>query len=422
MTLTLSDDADYLYVKLQLIDAGPPEVHRAMQWYCGPKRTSPARRSLIEFLGVLLASFKYTLEGLQQMYRKPDLPFSRLLAPGKDEFSELDIQPPLYARKAGFFYDLACLTYDSSSLTVSALRPTDPEVLVSCSTLDPTQSSALLNILKRELSLIQGPPGTGKSYTGEKLIKVLLANKTKSQIGPILCVCYTNHALDQLLEHLLDDGTENVICIGSRSKFERLAGLNLRIFAGKMDRTKSEKSVLCKMKRSIGDIALEINELLEQLSNSGSWRTIQTFLLNTYPGQHEELFGKVDDRWTLVNRQPENHRPMACWRFSYGQSSLGSWDSRECITQEFEQRGATGDLQPLAEGHQRSNRPADRERAPRIRRGHGEASSHPQRCRLALPQRSGRGRSDDDRPREEAESPPAASVQGDDLRGSWRGA
>ena len=43
----------------------------------------------------------------------------------------------------------------------------------------------------------------------------------------ILCVCYTNHALDQFLESLLDKGITSIIRIGSRSKSQRLEPYNL---------------------------------------------------------------------------------------------------------------------------------------------------------------------------------------------------
>jgi hypothetical protein len=47
----------------------------------------------------------------------------------------------------------------------------------------------------------------------------------------ILCVCYTNHALDQFLEHLLDTGERKIVRIGGRSKSERLSGYQLRELA-----------------------------------------------------------------------------------------------------------------------------------------------------------------------------------------------
>ena len=43
----------------------------------------------------------------------------------------------------------------------------------------------------------------------------------------ILIVCYTNHALDQFLEALLDKGITSIIRIGGRSKSQRLEPYNL---------------------------------------------------------------------------------------------------------------------------------------------------------------------------------------------------
>ena len=44
--------------------------------------------------------------------------------------------------------------------------------------------------------------------------------------GPILVVCFTNHALDQFLEGILEF-EENIVRIGSRSKSERLKEKNI---------------------------------------------------------------------------------------------------------------------------------------------------------------------------------------------------
>ena len=92
------------------------------------------------------------------------------------------------------------------------------------------------------MALIQGPPGTGKTYVGIQLVKALIANtigngKTGSDmepsdadtlfsdmpcnpcgpcVGPILIVCYTNHALDQFLEELLAAGLTDLVRVGGR--------------------------------------------------------------------------------------------------------------------------------------------------------------------------------------------------------------
>lgn len=181
------------------------------------------------------------------MYKKPNMPFRNLITPANTDEPLPDLDRPQYTLRAGFTFDLACLLPENDRarpLITTPQTPLDPRTIQSRTSLDPTQSVALLNTLSRGLSLIQGPPGTGKSYTGKKIIQVLLANKAEADLGPILCVCYTNHALDQLLEHLLEDGNTNVIRIGSQSKSERLKDLNLRDVARAFDRTRGEKQNL----------------------------------------------------------------------------------------------------------------------------------------------------------------------------------
>ncbi|KPM46450.1 hypothetical protein AK830_g203 [Neonectria ditissima] len=301
--LTLSDDGTYLFVNLKLVDAGREEIKQAMRWYRSVG--SSPRRYLVEFPGVLLDSFKHTLSALQRMHKRPSLPFQALLSPADSTSSELEVKPPQYARRAGFTFDLSCLTTDEIPFTMDPRSPPAPGTLSAQSTLDPTQSAGLLNTLSRELSLIQGPPGTGKSYTGEKIVKVLLASKQEAKLGPILCVCYTNHALDQLLEHLLNDATKSIIRIGSRSKSERLQNLNLRAVVKSFNRTKAEKSGLYNAELGIRDLVQEVNNLLQELSACDSWSTVKAFLTSEYPRQHTELFSDNQDGWTTVIHKPE---------------------------------------------------------------------------------------------------------------------
>ncbi|ETS04326.1 P-loop containing nucleoside triphosphate hydrolase protein [Trichoderma reesei RUT C-30] len=318
--LTLSDNESYLHVNLQLIDANPDDVAQALDWYTGIK--SSHHRYLVEFPGILLASFKHTLDALKEMSQRPKMPFVDLLAPTNVTTTEVDLQPPLYARKAGFAFDIRCITNDQAELLVSPQRPLNPRLIESRTTLDRTQSSALLNTLSRELSLIQGPPGTGKSYSGEKIIKVLLANKRIASIGPILCVCYTNHALDQLLEHLLDDGIKKIIRIGSRSKSERLQALNLRMVSQNSDRTRSEKGSLWDIQQELNELRNSMKDSLQRLSASDSLQSIKTFLAHHFPRHHDALFGVEEDGWQTVGNRPD----VALRRWLTG----GSRDNTHC--------------------------------------------------------------------------------------------
>ncbi|CAN0413427.1 unnamed protein product, partial [Ascophyllum nodosum] len=75
------------------------------------------------------------------------------------------------------------------------------------------QLTALLAALSREVTLIQGPPGTGKTFVGAKVVRLLLTNRARRRHweGPIMCVCLTNHALDQFLGDLLDAGVKGIV-------------------------------------------------------------------------------------------------------------------------------------------------------------------------------------------------------------------
>ncbi|ESZ94905.1 NFX1-type zinc finger-containing protein 1 [Sclerotinia borealis F-4128] len=81
--------------------------------------------------------------------------------------------------------------------------------------LDEAQINSLLAILYQKVSLIQGPPGTGKSFIGALGAKILHDFTSEA----ILVVCYTNHALDQFLEELLDIGIppSDMIRLGAKS-------------------------------------------------------------------------------------------------------------------------------------------------------------------------------------------------------------
>jgi hypothetical protein len=75
---------------------------------------------------------------------------------------------------------------------------------------DLSQAEALELMMEKEVVLVQGPPGTGKTYIGVWMVKAMLeAQALKFPSGPplrILCLCYTNHALDSFLESLIDAG------------------------------------------------------------------------------------------------------------------------------------------------------------------------------------------------------------------------
>ena len=153
---------------------------------------------LIEFPGVLLATFVPILENIQKMQRLSQLPFRQWILPDRVSSrgamsKAVDISPPLYARGPGFTFSLNPILKDprgdmSLATTVPADSSHATEELEARTQLNRGQCQALIAALTREFAFIQGPPGTGKSYVGVQLMRVLLACKTKANLGPIVVV------------------------------------------------------------------------------------------------------------------------------------------------------------------------------------------------------------------------------------------
>ena len=142
----------------------------------------------------------------------------------------------MYARRPGVSFSLRSITVDpNNGIDDDLLRK-----IKDATTLDLGQCEALVSALSKEFAFIQGPPGTGKSYLGVQMMKVLLDNKNKVELGPVIVVCYTNHALDQFLEHLIKTGIEKVIRIGGSSRSDLLEHHNLRVVRQTRQKTKYE--------------------------------------------------------------------------------------------------------------------------------------------------------------------------------------
>lgn len=124
-------------------------------------------------------------------------------------------------------------------------------------------------------------------------------------------MCYTNHALDQLLEHLLDDGIEGIIRMGSRSKSERLENLNIRVVADKISQTRTEKRQQYEIVQQMKILEVEARRLLDELSHCHSLPSIRTYLSEMHPDHFKELFSSEEDGWQKVERK--KHDVLRRW-------------------------------------------------------------------------------------------------------------
>ncbi|KAF9159201.1 hypothetical protein DFQ26_006819 [Actinomortierella ambigua] len=188
---------------------------------------------MVQSMNSFFEAYRPVLQSLQTS-EPGEMPFGKYLAPTDDQKTDdavTVVDPPMYARAPGFEFDLSVLLNPPATFHLDVLDPESCQQAVTAlrthSNLDDTQSQALVDALRREVALISGPPGTGKTKIGVDLMRVLLHNADQMKCGPILCICVTNHALDQFLEHLLDQGVNNVVRIGSRSQSKPLHQLGL---------------------------------------------------------------------------------------------------------------------------------------------------------------------------------------------------
>ena len=306
---SLFKHADQAAVMLSLIEDKSEEI-TWINSHLGKARK--LQQSLIEFPGILLASFQPTLQALQNMSRTLDLPFSQFIAPDVQYAGDVETPAPHYSRRPGFAFDLETLT-GGEQLRLTPGQPFDDTTLREKCTLDDAQRLSTLNALQSSVALIQGPPGTGKSYTGVAIIKALLKNRDAAELGPIVCVCYTNHALDQLLEHLVKDGVEQLIRLGSRSKSELLQDLNLRHISKQIRPTKAEGYEKHLLYEQL-DIDLdEIEELMPRLRDPAHWTNIREYLEKYHDDHYEQLFGRGVDEYGFQEVKGRKYNALNSW-------------------------------------------------------------------------------------------------------------
>lgn len=297
---------DGAYLSLRSINTGPNELTTIIS-----SGNYNANTQLVEFPGVLLPAFQPTLVGLQKLMSSQDMAFIDIVSAGSA--ANIAVPAPAYSRTADFNFDLACLTESKEPLLLRPNGTFDLDRLLARSTLDYGQAEALLHCLRSSLASVQGPPGTGKSFTGVALIKVLLAVQKKASLGPIVCVCFTNHALDQLLEHLHDNDVTQIVRVGSRSKSEVLENVNLRKVVQQIDQTPSEKRSKWELNQALDKDVKEASSLLDKAYKAHYVHHVREYLQAEYPHHHRELFKQdaLEDGWQRVETKKLD--PLRKW-------------------------------------------------------------------------------------------------------------
>ncbi|KGQ06692.1 NFX1-type zinc finger-containing protein 1 [Beauveria bassiana D1-5] len=281
--------------------------------------SSRAQGVLVEFPGVIPATFMSVLENMQNMQRLGAFPFQDWILPEKTKqgFGDTtaNIPPPRYARKPGFAFSLKPIlkgcNLGKADLLIAPDSIADREALIgeveAETDLDRGQCRALVAALCREFALIQGPPGTGKSYLGIKLMNILLNCQGQAELGPIVVVCYTNHALDQFLEHILKYGTKKVIRIGGQSHSAVLEGHNLRAVTQSESKSRFERYSLAMSYQDLDAAAESIEKILGRAHGALRhirWENMQKYLSRYHPHIAAQFAETDEDGFEIVGRHP----------------------------------------------------------------------------------------------------------------------
>ena len=159
--------------------------------------------------------------------------------------------------------------------------------------LDQSQLEAIKMALTQRVSVIQGPPGTGKTYIGLKIVQALLINRDvwdPPRNSPLLVVCYTNHALDQFLEGIIDLNNSNtshqfsIARVGGRCKSEKVGEFNIKnIEIRKVKVPKRVYRESCKIRDKVKDKGTELDY---------KYRVIQR-KINPTPSNIEEFIAPI---------------------------------------------------------------------------------------------------------------------------------
>ncbi|TKR64940.1 hypothetical protein L596_025410 [Steinernema carpocapsae] len=239
-------------------------------------------------------AYRPVLKSLQAYHVGEKIPFQKFLVDGNTAPNV-----PSYLKKGDLTLrelDFGVLCGDRKQSKFLDVREAPDQLTPEEIGLDDSQHKALTMAFQQELALIQGPPGTGKTHLGYQIVRVLLANEhiwNPNQNKPLLVVCYTNRALDQFLNGILDimeeDGDiadlrrKKLIRVGAQCKDERLQE---HLFY----KVKQRASIAEDIEYRLRDIKDDRNSLSDEMADDSKWlNTLKNEILD-----FQKLRGKID--------------------------------------------------------------------------------------------------------------------------------
>ncbi|KAK6505706.1 hypothetical protein TWF481_007598 [Arthrobotrys musiformis] len=165
---------------------------------------------MVESRSGYFEAFKHTLRALQRM--DGNFPFNKILT-----LQDTAVGTPQFLKEKPGLNLAPCFNdSDSAALQNVNILKGFPKKSQVTTSMDEFQLEAVERILTKELAIVQGPPGCGKTFVSTKSIAAMVAN-SKPKDPPIIIACQTNHALDQLLRHVIEFESR-VIRLGGRTQ------------------------------------------------------------------------------------------------------------------------------------------------------------------------------------------------------------
>jgi hypothetical protein len=119
--------------------------------------------------------------------------------------------------------------------------------------------------------------------------------------------CYTNHALDQFLEHLIKTGISKVIRVGGQSRSDLLENHNLRTITQTEAKSKHEKWQAAQAYQKLDECETKSKHSLGRLHGMQKrieWKYFQRHIAQKHPNIYAQ-FSRVDNEgFTVAGRHP----------------------------------------------------------------------------------------------------------------------
>ncbi|KAE9245768.1 hypothetical protein PF002_g7081 [Phytophthora fragariae] len=301
---------DVVEVTLQPFETQDFETLEEWQHAAHTRQQKSPQMLLVEFNKVFFVGYEPVLRALQSI-QPATMPFLEYLAPETPPALEaVRMESPMYCLTNGFSFDLTSVVRTHprvvnqipQQLRLHPLQRTSREAcenaLVQYSTLEGDQAKALVEALSSRVACIQGLPGSGKSFIGSMLTRIIV----EAKVSPVLIVCYTNHALDQFLCHLLDVGITSLVRIGGQCKEPRLEKYNLNKLPKSFQRYEL-KLLYTQLDANADSILLALHELKAE-THRPTWKAVKWFLETNHPDAYDSFVERSDelyeDNWEIA--------------------------------------------------------------------------------------------------------------------------